>query len=94
MITEQLKPDLEKAVSILKQAGANKVFLFGSIATGEGDDKSDIDIGVSGLPPELFFTVYAELSEALERPVDLVDFDKENDFFKMLKHIDEVLQIG
>jgi predicted nucleotidyltransferase len=50
--------------------------------TGDYNQKSDIDIGISGLPPELFFTVYEKLSGLLDKPVDLVDFDKDSDFLR------------
>lgn len=93
MITKELQPDIETALRILKDAGAKKVFLFGSAVTGRLNSSSDLDIGVTGLPPESFFTVYARLSEMLSRPVDLVDFDKQADFLCMLKNIKEVEEI-
>lgn len=94
MITELLHPEIESAVRILKNAGAKRVYIFGSALTGNFKDLSDIDLGISGLPPESFFTAYARLSNALTFPVDLVDFDKEQEFFNMLKEINEVEEVG
>lgn len=89
-----LNHELKKAVFILKQEGAKKVFLFGSTATGKAGKKSDYDLGIKGLPPEYFFNTYNKITSELETPVDLIDFDKEEEFFKMLKDIDEVVEIG
>lgn len=93
MNTDQLQPELKKAVLILKEAGAGKVFLFGSALTGKFNTESDIDLGISGLPPETFFSVYNRLASSISRNVDLVDFDKESDFFNMLQEIEEVKEI-
>jgi len=89
-----LNHELKKAVFILKQEGAKKVFLFGSTVAGKAGEKSDYDLGVKGLPPEYFFNTYNKITNELKTPVDLVDFDKEEEFFKMLKDIDEVVEIG
>ena len=94
MIIEQLQPEVHKAVLILKEAGAEKVYLFGSAVSEKFTPEADIDIGISGLPPELFFAAYSRLAAAIDRKIDLVDFDTETDFFNMLKEIDEVVEIG
>jgi predicted nucleotidyltransferase len=86
--------DLKKAVLILKKEGAKKVFLFGSTAIGKSAGNSDYDLGIKGLPPESFFKTYDRISKEINSPIDLVDFDKENDFYNMLKDIDEVVEIG
>lgn len=46
---------IEEAAQILKIAGANEVFIFGSATKGTLTDSSDIDMAVSGLPPKVFF---------------------------------------
>jgi predicted nucleotidyltransferase len=94
MIAEQLQPEIKKAVLILKDAGAGKVYIFGSALTGKFNSDSDIDLGISGLPPESFFSVYSRLASSINRNIDLVDFDKESDFFNMLNEIKEVEEIG
>jgi len=48
------------------------VFLFGS-SLEKGREAQDIDIGVKGIEPRLFFKFYAELFKQLPKPVDLVD---------------------
>jgi uncharacterized protein len=61
---------------------ARRVFLFGSSATGETDEGSDIDILVELKPPGerpllglRWFALERELAERLGRPVDLVSDD-------------------
>lgn len=94
MAIKLLHPEIKSAVTILKNAGAKKVYLFGSVLRGNLESASDIDLGITGLPPESFFAVYARLSEILPCPVDLVDFDKEQAFFNLLQEINEVKEIG
>jgi predicted nucleotidyltransferase len=43
------------AAAALKAAGAREVYLFGSAAKGTLRENSDVDLAVSGLPPEVFF---------------------------------------
>lgn len=85
---------LSKATDILKNAGCAEVFLFGSQATGRAHDGSDVDLGVKGLPPRLFYRMHWQLEDALNMPVDLVDFDVQKDFFELLQRIGEVKKIG
>ena len=60
-IPVKYQEDIKKANNFLKNEGCKAVYLFGSIVTGKIHDKSDIDIGVKGLPPEKFFKVYSRL---------------------------------
>ena len=39
-------------------------------------ETNDIDIGVKGIEPRLFFKFYEELYKYLPKPVDLVDLSK------------------
>ena len=86
--------DIKKAVSLLKNEGCRNVFLFGSMVTGKIHANSDIDIGISGLPPKSFFRVYANLDRALASNVDLVDFDLRKDFYAHLSSLGEVVEVG
>ena len=52
---------LAKATNILKNAGCTEIYLFGSQATGKANDNSDVDLGVKGLPPKLFFRMHSDL---------------------------------
>ena len=85
---------LSTATNLLKNAGCTEVFLFGSQATGRAHSGSDVDLGVKGLPPKLFFRIHWQLEEALKTKVDLVDFDFQKDFFELLQRIGELKKIG
>ena len=86
--------DIRKASNFLKNEGCEAIFLFGSIVTGRVHEKSDIDLGVKGLPPEKFFSIYSKLYMNLSNDFHLVDFDFESDFFSLLKRQNEVMEIG
>ena len=52
------------------------IYLFGSAASGEMNDESDVDLAVlprQPLEPDLAFALKTDLSIALKRDVDLVD---------------------
>jgi predicted nucleotidyltransferase len=68
MITE-----VEKSIILqcAEKYNVTAVFLFGSAV--EQDDVNDIDLGIKGISPELFFKLYTELVKRLTKPVDLVD---------------------
>jgi AbrB family looped-hinge helix DNA binding protein len=93
-IPEKYKEDINKAIKILKNEGCKNVYLFGSLVTGKTHDRSDIDIGIKGLPPEMFLKVYSDLSNTLDNKFDLVDFDFNCDFFSLLERLNEVVEIG
>jgi predicted nucleotidyltransferase len=93
-IPEKFKNDIQKSYICLKNHGCKTVYLFGSLVTGEAHYNSDIDIGIKGLPPELFLEAYSDLSDTLENTFDLVDFDFSNDFYSLLKRMGEVVEIG
>ena len=54
-----------------KKYNVSKIILFGSAL--EEDDPNDIDLGVKGVAPGLFFKFYGELYMRMPMPVDLVD---------------------
>jgi len=93
-IPKKYRQDIENATNLLKNEGCEAVFLFGSLVTGKTRDDSDIDIGIKGLPKGKFFKVYSRLYFDIENKIDLVDFDKNSDFYAMLSSIGEVVQIG
>lgn len=71
--------DIKKqVVPILKEAGVTRAAIFGSMARGDYTEKSDVDILVD-LPKglSLFDVVDIEdkLGEAVQRKVDLVDYE-------------------
>jgi predicted nucleotidyltransferase len=61
-----------------KKYGATSLYLFGSAL--KSDRARDIDLGVKGIAPELFFKFYGELLRKLSRPVDLVDLSRKSMF--------------
>ncbi len=69
MITEQ---DKKTIIKLAKKYNVSTIFLFGS-AIKASEESNDIDIGVKGIEPRLFFKFYAELYKLLSKPVDLVD---------------------
>jgi predicted nucleotidyltransferase len=93
-INDELKQSVEKATKVLKAAGAREVYLFGSAATGNMREGSDIDIAVSGLPPETFFQVMAKVADILGHSVDLIDLDEANPFTRYLKEEGELQRVG
>jgi predicted nucleotidyltransferase len=93
-MTEDLKGLVGKAASALKAVGAKEVYVFGSAAHGTLRENSDVDITVSGLPPEVFFRAMAKASRALGHPVDLVDLDQDTNFIRYLRQEGELLRVG
>ncbi len=89
-VTERIKT----AANVLRDAGAQEVYVFGSAARGELRQHSDIDMAVSGLPPEVFFRAMAEASDALGRPLDLIDLDEDNPFTRYLKQKGRLQRVG
>ena len=85
---------IQRAVATLCEAGAKEVYVFGSAAHSMLRDDSDIDLAVSGLAPELFFSAMAKAEAALERPLDLVDLDRPTPFTKYLKEEGALVRVG
>jgi predicted nucleotidyltransferase len=92
-IPEKYQEDIKKASNFLKNEGCKSVFLFGSMVRGKIHENSDIDIGISGLPPQRYLRVYAQLDKEVSSKVDLVDFDTNVDFYSLLDSIGEVVEI-
>ena len=69
MITEHEK-------GIILQCAKNIMFLIFFIwfINRKDNGANDIDLGVRGIEPNLFFTIYAELVKQFPKPVDLVGF--------------------
>ena len=75
MITKQEKKIILKCA---EKYNVSSIFLFGSSI--EKEEYDDIDIGVKGITPRLFFKFYAELFKNLPKNVDLVDLSKKSLF--------------
>ncbi len=76
MITENDKMII---IQYAKKYNVSSVLVFGS-SLDQSRDAHDIDLGVKGLDPKLFFKFYAELFKHLSKPVDLIDLTKKTLF--------------
>jgi predicted nucleotidyltransferase len=64
------------AATFLKEQGAKKVWLFGSLAKDRKSTvHSDFDFAVEGLPGDRLFGSVGHLLQILPRPVDIVDLE-------------------
>ena len=81
-------------IPIAKKYGIQKVYLFGSIARGDGDENSDIDLRIEKGTLKGLFALggfYAEISGALQKDVDVVTTGSlDQEFLDEIKE-DEVL---
>ena len=68
----------ELILACAQKHGATALYLFGLALKSE--QAHDVDLGVKGIPPELFFKFYGELLRKLPRPVDVVDLSKKSLF--------------
>jgi predicted nucleotidyltransferase len=93
-MVDSLDSRVRLAAAALKAAGAREVYLFGSAAHGGLHEHSDVDLAVSGLPPDVFFKAMGAARRTLGRPVDLVDLDEDNPFTRYLKHEGELERVG
>jgi predicted nucleotidyltransferase len=91
-----MKRKITRAAAALKSYGAREVYIFGSYAEGTFTRHSDVDMAVTGLPPEKFFRAMGEAHDILMRPLDLIDLDDGSLFSEYLKneglllHVDHI----
>lgn len=74
-IEELLRMNREEILRIAAQHGARNVRVFGSVARGEADDRSDIDLLVEMEPGRSLLDLGGlqyELERLFGRPVDVV----------------------
>ena len=65
-----------EAAAFLRSKGADRVWLFGSLAKGRRQDwRSDLDLAVAGLAPAKFLGALGELLLRLPIKVDLVEME-------------------
>jgi len=55
---------------------------------------SDIDLAVSGLPPERFFKAMAQVAGVVRGPLDLVDLDESSPFTRYLQEEGKLERVG
>ena len=82
---ERIRDLLQRGAALLRDAGAREVYVFGSMATGKAQESSDVDLAVTGLPPENFFAAMARLEDLFDKGVDLVDLDDTTPFTAYLR---------
>lgn len=70
------RSSLPALVQALRRHGATEVYLFGSLCTGAFHQRSDVDLGVRGIPPERFDAALAALETVCDIPVHVVDLDE------------------
>jgi len=78
---QEISDELLAAVNILKNEGAKKVILFGSLAKKKFKNQSDIDLACEGVDDRKFFRVFGKLLLQIKRPLDLIDMKDADDFF-------------
>jgi len=93
-MTDELRGLIQQAAAALKGVGAREVYVFGSAATGRMHDGSDLDLAVTGLPPERFFEAMGKAGDILGRPLDLVDLDEDNPFTRYLREEGELQRVA
>jgi len=93
-VDTDLRKQIERAAAVLKAAGAREVYVFGSAVAGKLRESSDVDLAVSGLPPERFFEAMAKAEDAIGRTLDLVDLDEATPFTSYLKEEGELQRVG
>jgi predicted nucleotidyltransferase len=76
--------DREVITQVAREFKVGKVVLFGSSLT-EGREPNDIDLGVKGIEPRLFFRFYGKLMRRLSLPVDVVDLSQRTLFTELVE---------
>jgi predicted nucleotidyltransferase len=76
MITES---DNKTIQQYAEKYNVSSIILFGS-SIEENKKANDIDLGVKGIEPRLFFKFYAELFKHLSKPSHLIDLSKKSLF--------------
>jgi predicted nucleotidyltransferase len=88
------KEAVREAASLLRSMGASQVFVYGSLVRGALRPGSDIDMAVSGLPANVYFSAVSKASDLLGRPVDLLDLDEDTALVRYLIRSGELVRVG
>lgn len=91
---DEFSKAIQRAAAALRQFGAREVYVFGSAASGTLRGESDVDLAVSGLPPEAFFRAMARAGDILGRQVDLVDLDEDSPLTRYLRDEGELQRVA
>jgi predicted nucleotidyltransferase len=71
-------------INLCKKYNVSEAFIFGSSIEPD-EEPNDIDIGIKGLKPGLFFEFYAQLIKYLTKNVDLVDLSEKTVFNELVE---------
>jgi len=71
-----------------KKYNVSSIILFGS-SLEENKNANDIDLGVKGIEPRLFFKFYAEIFKHLSKPAHLIDLSKKSLFNELVEETGE-----
>jgi len=82
--------DRDKIIKCAKKYNVSSIILFGSSIVKD-KESNDIDIGVNGIEPRMFFPFYTELFKVLSKPVDLIDLSRKSLFNKLVEETGEKL---
>jgi len=85
-MTEHDELEIKTAAKVLIASGAREVYCFGSAATNTMRSGSDVELAISGLPPERFYRAVGQALRMLSRPVDVVDLDEQTPFTEHLRN--------
>ena len=73
---DEARTAARRAAYLLREEfGAREVWLFGSLIAGPRHDDFDVDLAVSGIAPERYFSALARVSDIVGRCVDLVPLE-------------------
>jgi predicted nucleotidyltransferase len=93
-MSEETNILIQRAAVELKLAGATEIYVFGSAARDKDNGTSDLDLAASGLPPSIFYSMGAKISDLTGRSIDLVDLDKSTPFTRHLWLENELVRVG
>lgn len=85
ILGSKLKGRLSDIIRILKKHGIKKAGIFGSYATGENNNKSDIDVLIEvkkGTSLIGFVGIKLDLEDHLNKRVDLLTYNSINPYLK------------
>ena len=94
-LPDSYRKDIRKAIEILLTEGCTEVYLFGSLARGEFDENSDIDLAVKGLPRGKYFEVGGKLMMHLHHGIDIIKIDDDHSrFAKIIKSRNNLIRVA
>ena len=94
MALSEMDVRIQRAAEALKRAGAREVYVFGSTAHGRRREDSDVDLAVSGLPPDRFYEAVGEALAAFKGALDVVDLDDGLAFVERLSKKGGLARVG